>query len=502
MSLLSLVDSLLNLSVRIGSLQVANGANVNGAGNDTIIGGDNDTISLSGGGNSLFVHDYDTITIGGGGNTVTMHDSCSLTIAGGGNNVSMHDNDSLTINDTRSLADGFSGAVTFGDTISGHKQDTIALNYSLNLGNSDAVTIGCTTSVSGLSGGSFSANGVVNAGRSDVLTFAGANEAITLNATAGDTISTTGSNDTITIGNSAIANSSAATGGACSNGIIMTVSATAAGTTLNGGLGTDTFSAGAGYDGGNHYIGSLGSQSELFSGAGNCVNYSGLACRVSVNYNTGVGQGYDSSGNLLWTDTYTDMEQVKGARLDGNVLTGSNQYFNELKGGLGQTTYYDGTPGDRIIWGEAGATGLDDGQGTDVAYLGGGNDELYWRNQPTNSKGVSNFGETAFGFNTAQADDLNFSELSTAGYAGVARSFAGTAADATNWVNVSLAANGQDTDVWVDKSGSGNFAQVAMVLKNENLFSAFGVTDTSAVGAQQVLQDLYNTGHLVLNQTH
>jgi len=37
---------------------------------------------------------------------------------------------------------------------------------------------------------------------------------------------------------------------------VLTVGATAAGTTINGGIGTDTFTAGAGYDGGNHYVGS------------------------------------------------------------------------------------------------------------------------------------------------------------------------------------------------------------------------------------------------------
>jgi len=230
------------------------------------------------------------------------------------------------------------------------------------------------------------------------------------------------------------------------------------------------------------------------------VNYSNLDCRVTVNYNTGVGQGFDANGDLLWTDAYTDMEQVKGGQLNGNTLTASNQYFNELKGGLGQTTYYDGAAGARVIWGEAGATGLLDGQGTDIANLGNGSDELYWRNQPNNSKGVSNFGETAYGFNIAQGDDLNFSELATAGYAGVGRSFAG-ANDIVNWVNVTL--SGNDTDVWFDKSGSGNFTQVAVVLKNENLFGAFGVANNSSLAAdQQVVQDLYNTGHVVMNQTH
>ena len=496
--------SILSLGLSVGALKIGNGVTINGTGNDTIVGGSNDTINLSGGGNSVTVLDGAAITIGGGNNSLSMRDNGTATIAGGANTVTMRDNDSLTINDNRTMADNFSGAVTFGDTISYHNSDTIALNYTLNLGASDTVTIGyntSTTAQAGASGTSIGATEIVNAGSSDVMSFAGSGQAVVLNAGGKNTLTTTGSNDTITIGNSATANSSASTGGACSNGIIITVGATGSGTTLNGGLGTDTFTAGAGYDGGNNYIGSTGTNAQLFN-AGNCVNYSGLSCRVTVNYNTGVGQGYDANGNLLWTDTYNGMEQVKGAKLDGNVLTGSNTYFNELKGGLGQTTYYDGTAGARVIWGEAGATGLLDGQGTDIAHLGNGDDEIYWRNQPSNSKGVSNFGETAYGFNVAQGSDLNFTELATAGYAGVSHSFAGTAADATNWVNVSLASNGQDTNVWFDKSGSGNFTQIAVTLKGDNLFADFGVNSHPQKASAQVVQDMFNAGNLVLNQTH
>jgi hypothetical protein len=67
---------------------------------------------------------------------------------------------------------------------------------------------------------------------------------------------------------------------------------------------------------------------------------------------------------------------------------------------------------------------------------------------------------------------------------------------------VSLSANGQDTDVWFDKTGSGNFTHLAAVLKNDNLFSAYGVTDTSNVGAQQVVQDMLNAGNLMLTSPH
>jgi len=328
---------------------------------------------------------------------------------------------------------------------------------------------------------------VVNAGKGDTITFAGSNQSVLLNLGSGDTIMTTGTNDTITFGGAAASKNS------------MTIGATADGTTINGGLGTDTFTAGANYDGGNAYIGSSHGYNDGFNAVGSCINYSGLAnCRVTVNFDSNVGQGFDANGNLLWTDTFNNVQQVKATKLDGNDLTGSNSYYTELKGGLGSATYHGGAGGDRIIWGSAGATGLNDGQATDVAYGGAGNDEFYWRNSP-GGKGLSNFGEAVYGFNIGQADDLNLSEFATAGFAGVTKAFGG-AADLVNWVNVSL--NGNDTEVWFDRTGSGTFNQRAAVLKNDNLFTDFGITDQSSAGAQQVVLDMYNTGHLVLTQPH
>jgi hypothetical protein len=58
------------------------------------------------------------------------------------------------------------------------------------------------------------------------------------------------------------------------------------------------------------------------------------------------------------------------------------------------------------------------------------------------------------------------------------------------------------TNVWFDKTGSGNFTHLAAVLKNDNLFTAFGVADTTSVGAHQVVQDMYNAGNLVLTHPH
>ena len=478
----------LGLGLSLLNINVANNASVSGSGNDTVVGGNNVTGTFTGGNNS--------ISVGNG---------AAFTITGGGNNVSMHDSGSLAITDARSVANGFSGSVTFGDTVSYHSGDSIALNYSLALGNGASVSVNFNPTLnaqSGAIGDQITDNFLITAGNSDLVNFAGSGQAVTLNAAGSDTVTTTGTNNTILIGNSATAGASAATqaatGGACTNGIVVSVGATAAGTTFDGGLGTDTFTAGAGYDGGNHYIGSMGSQAQLFAGTGNCMNYSGLQCSVVVNYNTGVGQGFDANGNLLWTDTYTNMEQVKGAQLGGNVLTGSNAYFNELKGGLGQTTYHDGAGGDRIIWGEAGATGLLDGQGTDMAYLGSGTDELYWRNQPMNSKGVSNFGETVYNYQTQ--DDFNFSELATQGYSGVSHSFGG-AGDLSNWVQVELSSNGVDTLVQFDKSGTGTNFQTAATLKDVNLFSAYGAANNVA-GAAQLLQDMYAGGSLIFSQTH
>ncbi|MBV9824406.1 MAG: hypothetical protein JO001_01800 [Alphaproteobacteria bacterium] len=464
----------------------SNNLTISGLGADSITGGDTNTVILNGGFNTVSLHDHANLTMSGGTNSAMIHDNGSMVVYGGGNTITMHDSDVLTINDTRTEGDGFSGNVVFGDNITGHNGDSITLNYGLTLGNSDTVTVGWNGTFSGLAGNTSLTNvNVVNAGKGDSINFATASINVTLNAGSGDTISTTAAGDTITLGGTAATKSS------------LMVGATAAGTTINGGLGTDTFTGGAGYDGGNHYVGSAQSNADGFNAIGSCANYANLACRVTVNYNTNVGQGFDANGNLLWTDTYANMQQVKAAELNGNILTGSNSYFCELKGGNGSTSFYGGAAGDRIIWSSAGATGLLDGQGTDVAYGGTGADEYYWRNSP-GGKGVSNFGETINGFSEAKGDDLNLSEFADAGFAGVSNAF--TFNDLSNWVSIGL--NGNDTDVYFDKTGSSNFSTLAVVLKNDNLFADFGVTDHSSVGAQQVAQDMYNTGHLVLTLPH
>ena len=441
---------------------------------------------------------------GNGGQAINAGDNDTITLSGGNNTVSMQDYGSLTIDDARSEADGFSGAVNFGDTISIYTHDTISLNYSLRLGNTDSVTIGFQPSVTehqhllggilGLLTGentydTVNDSFVVNAAAHDTITFSGSSQAVSLYLGGGDTILTTGSNDAIMIGGAAGAKST------------VTVGATASGTTITGGLGTDTFTAGSGYDGGNHFIGSAQSNANGFNAIGSCANYANLADRVTVNLNTGAGQGFDGNGNQLWTDTYSNIQQVKAGELNGNVLTGSDSFFCELKGGLGSTTFHGGAAGDRIIWSSAGTTGLLNGQGTDIAYGGSGADEFYWRNSP-GGKGVSNMGETIYGFNPTQGDDLNLSEFAESGFAGIVNAFNGADSSLSNWVSVSLSANGQDTNIWFDKAGSGNFTQLAATLKSENLFTAYGVGDTGSVGAQQVVQDMFNSGNLVLGSPH
>jgi hypothetical protein len=455
------------------------------------------------GGQTLNAGDYDTITLSGGNNDVTAGSHDVITLNGGNNTVSMQDYGSLTINDSRNVGDWFSGSITFGDTISLYTNDTISLNYTLNLGNLSSVTVDVKPSITehqhllggllgllGLSSPNDTVNQsfVVNAAALDKITFSGSGEAISLHLGLADTIVTTGTNDTITIAGTATTKS------------MMMVGATASGTTINGGLGTDTFTAGSGYTGGNHYIASVQSNANGFAAIGSCANYALLADRVTVNLNTGIGQGFDASGKQLWADTYTDIQQVKAGLLNGNVLTGSDSFYSELKGGLGSTTFYGGAAGDRIIWSSAGATGSLDGHATDTAYAGSGPDEFYWRNSP-GGKGVGNFAETIYGFNAAH-DDLNFSEFDHSGFAGVGNAFDTDDRNPFNWVNISLAANGQDTNVWFDRTGDGQFNQLAAVLKNDNLFSDYGVTDTSSAGSQQVVQGMLNSGALVLVQPH
>ena len=446
----------------------------------------NGILHLSAGDNFIAALNSNSLQIDGGGNTVKMLNGNALAIAGGGNTVVMLNNNNLLISDMRTIATGFAGTIAFGDTITAANNNSIELDYGLVLGKSDTVTVNFAPSITD-GRNTILLNDTVIASNSDVITFADSGEAVTLSVGRSDMIATTGSNDTITIGGDASSESS------------MRVGTTGAGTTINGGLGSDTFTAGSGYIGGVAYIGSVRGFEDGFDAIGNCVNYSSFSCRVTVDDNSGLGQGFDASGNLLWTDTYSNIQQIKAGQLDGNILTGSNAYYCELKGSIGQTTYYGGAAGDRIVWSSAGAGGQLDGRATDIAYGGSGPDEFYWRNSP-GGKGVSNFGETIFGFNPGQGDDLNFSEFADSGFAAVTTAF--TFANLADWVDVSLSADGQDTDFWFDRTGGGNFTQLAAVLKNENLFSAYSVADYSNAGAQQVVHDMYASGALVLTMPH
>jgi hypothetical protein len=69
------------------------------------------------------------------------------------------------------------------------------------------------------------------------------------------------------------------------------VGATSNGTTINGGLGVNTFTAGTHYDGGNYYIASSQNHANGFAAIGSCINCASLDCRVTINFNTEIGEG-------------------------------------------------------------------------------------------------------------------------------------------------------------------------------------------------------------------
>jgi hypothetical protein len=168
-----------------------------------------------------------------------------------------------------------------------------------------------------------------------------------------------------------------------------------------------------------------------------------------------------------------------------------------FKGGLGSTTFYDGTAGDRIIWSSAGATGLLDGNGLDVAYAGQGDDEFYWSNSAS-GKGVSNFGETIYRFNIAQGDDPQPQRVR---HGGLCRGEAWLRrGKRSGQLGQRVADRNRRYRRPVRQVRQRHFTQNAVTLKNDSLFADFGVTDHCSIGGvQQVVQDMYSTGHLVLS---
>src|SRR5579872_415256 len=480
-----------NLIALVGSGTATAQLNVAVGNNDTVTAGN--YVSMSAGAN-------DVITLGDYGVVVT----------GNHSDASASDNDLLVVGNNDSVVAGNN------DTIIAGNNDTITMGAGiLSLGNNGSVTLDAGASLSVihlgcndvLHDGSAIVNGKLVVGGNSIAF--GAFEKATLYGT-GDTLNAA-AGDVITIGG---------TGGAAPTLGVFTIGNNASGATFNGGLGIDTFSPGTGYVGGNHYIGSYHGDADGFAAIGNCINYtstadsSGDAVRVVVNLNTGTGSGYGGSGNQLWADTYTNIQQVKASAANGNVLTGSDSYYGELKGAAGSVTYYGGAAGDRIIWSSADASGVAGaGQGLDIAYAGTGGDEFYWRNQP-HGKGVSNMSETIYNFSVT-ADDLNFSEWTTLGapFANLSgRNFDptigsnGLVNDLFNYIGVALDGNG-NTDLLLDKLGDGNSQNfhTAAVLEGVDLFGAYGVQATAPGAAQQVIENLYSyNGHsaLVLNQTH
>src|SRR5438132_10513903 len=231
----------------------------------------------------------------------------------------------------------------------------------------------------------------------------------------------------------------------CSSWHVGVVGVSSAGTIIKGGLGVDPFTPGAGYDGGNNYVASAQDYQNGFNAFGSCANHAGLACRVTVNYNTNIGQGFDANSDLLWTDTYSSVEQVKAAELNGNLVTGVSSYFCELKGGLGSTTSMTAPP----------ATGSFRARPAPPAYSTATASTSPMRVRSTTNllvhlgrrQGRLEFRRDDLRLQHRAGDDLNLSEFATRG---VRHGFAG-ANDLVDWVNVSLTGTG-DSVVQFDKS--------------------------------------------------
>lgn len=477
----------------VGSGAAGSPLNVVAGNNDTVTAGDY-VFLTAGNHNVITLGDYGIVVAGNRTDTTASDDN--LLFVGNSDNVTAGNNDTIVGGDNDTISMG-SGELRAGN------------NVSVTLIAGAALTIDSLGSNAVLHDGSAIVNGSL-VGGGNTITF-GAFEKATLYGT-GDTLDA-GRGDVITIGGD---------GGTVLTRSSFTIGNGTTGATINGGLGVDTFSPGTGYVGGDHYIGSYHGYADGFNAIGSCINYTSTAdagrhaVRVVIDLSAGVGHGYDSNNNLLWTDTYTNIQQVKASAANGNVLTGSDSFYCELKGAAGSVTFHGGAAGDRIVWSSADATGVANaGNGLDVAYAGTGTDEFYWRSQP-HGKGVSNFGETIYNFSVA-FDDLNFSELTTVGapFANASsRNFSATVGadglvdDLFNWVNVTLDGNG-NTALLFDKFGDGTtnaqHFQTAAVLKGVDLFGAYGLSPTGPAAAQQVVEDLYSfNGHaaLVLNQTH
>ncbi|WP_338105342.1 calcium-binding protein [Microvirga tunisiensis] len=126
---------------------------------------------------------------------------------------------------------------------------------------------------------------------------------------------------------------------------------------LIGSDGADTLTGGAGDD---LLIGGQGAD-VLEGGEGSdTVDYSEAAAGVSVNLESGLGQGGEAEGDVL-----SGLEHVVGSA-HGDALTGSSE-ANALNGGGGDDAL-SGLAGDDHLVGGAGADVLDGGAGYDTAY--------------------------------------------------------------------------------------------------------------------------------------
>lgn len=477
------------------------------------IAGNYDTIT-AGDYVGILAGSYDTITLGNNG----------FVVAGWYDTITAGDNNTIVVADRNVIQAGNN------DTVYAGNYNTISLSSGhVSAGNNDTINL----PVGGiLFLDKLGSNGTINASKA-TLNFDDHITA-TINGT-GDTLNVA-PGDMITIGG---------VGGATPSKSSFSMG-TGSGATLNGGLGIDTFTSGASYDGGNRYVVSYHDGADGFAGIGNCINYAPLTYRVSVDLNAQVGYGIDAGGGTLWTDTYVNMQQAKAAIADGNDLSGSDAFFSELKGSQGSVTYHAGSAGARIFWGSDGlvnngltpatATSLGpnagDVAGANIAYGGAGTDEFYWWNQPGKLSNL--YGQTIYNFDPTH-DDLNFSELAqttgssqwranhTSGSNVTPHFYAVTTsfdADPNNpavlhddnpldWVAVSLSADGMDTLVQFAQNGSGaggtnsGAFQTAAVLKGTDLFAQDSAAyhGGAAVSGSQVVLDLYAHNNLVFNHT-
>ena len=157
-------------------------------------------------------------------------------------------------------------------------------------------------------------------------------------------------------------------------------------------IGSDHNDTLKGDEGSNHLIGG-GGDDKLWSSSGNDimdggdgddrVNYYSSPAAVTVNLETGLGEGGHAEG-----DIYIDIERVTGSDF-GDILIGDDS-FNRLTGGKGDDEIHGNDRTDRLeggdgadkLWGGDGADQLVGGDGADQLVGGDGRDLIYYLDSP------------------------------------------------------------------------------------------------------------------------